>query len=561
MRRILILGGYGTFGGRLVRLLADEPQLTLLVAGRSLDRAKAFCESVEGLATVEPIALDRDGDIAAGVVSTRADIVVDASGPFQAYGQEPYRVVEAALAAGASYIDFSDSADFVRHIGRFDQVAQTKDLFVLAGASSFPVLSVAAVRHLTADGAEPATVVGGVAPSPHAGIGENVIRALASYAGRSVSLRREGRDATGIALVEHREMTVAPPGRLPLKQRRFSLIEVPDLVELPRLWPRLESIWIGAGTVPRLLHRGLNGLARLVNKGILPSLEPLAVLFHKAINTLRWGEHRGGVVIAVTGTGPNGAAMQRSWHLLAEGDAGPFIPSMAAETLIRHCLGGRPPQPGARSAAAELTLDDFAPAFARYGIVHGLRDDGVETASASLYRRILGSAFDNLPPALRAMHGTEPAMSARGFATVERGGGPFAWLAALMIGFPASGENVPLGVRFERTPTREVWTRSFAGRRFRSIQELGTGKHERLIIERFGLARFALALVVEGGRLSLVPRAWSVLGVPLPLAFAPGGEAFEEEDANGRFRFHVEIGHPLLGRFVRYRGWLEPVQA
>ena len=31
--KILILGGYGTFGGRLARLLADAPELTLLIAG------------------------------------------------------------------------------------------------------------------------------------------------------------------------------------------------------------------------------------------------------------------------------------------------------------------------------------------------------------------------------------------------------------------------------------------------------------------------------------------------------------------------------------------------
>jgi hypothetical protein len=27
---------------------------------------------------------------------------------------------------------------------------------------------------------------------------------------------------------------------------------------------------------------------------------------------------------------------------------------------------------------------------------------------------------------------------------------------------------------------------------------------------------------------------------------------------DGRFRFHVEISHPLTGMIVRYRGWLEP---
>jgi hypothetical protein len=34
--RMLILGGYGIFGGRLAHLLQDEPQLTLLIAGRQL---------------------------------------------------------------------------------------------------------------------------------------------------------------------------------------------------------------------------------------------------------------------------------------------------------------------------------------------------------------------------------------------------------------------------------------------------------------------------------------------------------------------------------------------
>src|SRR5688500_11664754 len=41
--RILILGGYGTFGGRLARLPADEERITLIVAGRSMARAEAFC--------------------------------------------------------------------------------------------------------------------------------------------------------------------------------------------------------------------------------------------------------------------------------------------------------------------------------------------------------------------------------------------------------------------------------------------------------------------------------------------------------------------------------------
>jgi hypothetical protein len=37
----------------------------------------------------------------------------------------------------------------------------------------------------------------------------------------------------------------------------------------------------------------------------------------------------------------------------------------------------------------------------------------------------------------------------------------------------------------------------------------------------------------------------------------PRSKAWEETEA-GRFRFHVEIGHPLTGLILRYKGWLEP---
>ena len=40
--RVLVLGGYGTFGGHLIRLLANESRLTLICAGRTLEKAMSF---------------------------------------------------------------------------------------------------------------------------------------------------------------------------------------------------------------------------------------------------------------------------------------------------------------------------------------------------------------------------------------------------------------------------------------------------------------------------------------------------------------------------------------
>src|SRR4051794_12390117 len=95
--KILILGGYGTFGGRLAQLLADEPNLTLLIAGRSRAKAETFGAALASAATTVPLAFDRDGDVHGQLQAAAPDLVVDASGPFQAYGADPYRVVQAAL--------------------------------------------------------------------------------------------------------------------------------------------------------------------------------------------------------------------------------------------------------------------------------------------------------------------------------------------------------------------------------------------------------------------------------------------------------------------------------
>src|SRR2546423_13569559 len=92
--KVLILGGYGTFGGRLAQLLADEDGLTLVIAGRSRDKAQAFCAKLPpaSRATTVPETFDRDGDVERQLRAIAPDVIVDATGPFQSYGEDPYRV-------------------------------------------------------------------------------------------------------------------------------------------------------------------------------------------------------------------------------------------------------------------------------------------------------------------------------------------------------------------------------------------------------------------------------------------------------------------------------------
>ena len=548
--RVLIVGGYGVFGGRLARLLRDERAITLIIAGRSLEKARAFCTAQLPGASCEAAAFDRDGDLDSQLQSLEPDIVVDASGPFQDYGEHPYRLIGAAIAAGISYLDLADGADFVDGVSAFDGQASAKGIFVLSGVSSFPVLTAAVVRTLSADLDSVEAIEGGIAPSPYAGVGENVIRAITAYSGTPVRLRRHGREDFGYGMAESRRYVIAPPGHAPLGSLRFSLVDVPDLRVLPELWPELADVWMGAGPVPELLHRMLNGLALLVRWGVLPTLRPLGGLFHRAINILRWGEHRGGMYVEVAGL-RDGARIVRSWHMIAEGDDGPLIPSMATEAVIRRVLAGRPPTPGARPAVGELELIDFERLFAGRAIVTGRREPA--PAQAPLYARVLGDAYASLPAEVRALHDAPAPME--GMATVARGGNRLGQLLAALFGFPQTG-RVPVRVEFVRSEDgAEVWRRDFGGKSFESRQFEGRGRWAGLIQESFGPVTVGLAAIVKPGKLELVVRRWSIFGVVLPTGWAPRGPALEHV-CDGRFTFDVTIAHPLFGVLVAYRGWL-----
>lgn len=554
--RVLIIGGYGTFGGRLARLLANEWRVVLLLAGRSEAKARQLIGTLRSDAVLIPFRFDRDGDLAAQLAQARADLVVDASGPFQAYGREPYRVAEACIAAGVSYLDLADGSDFVAGISALDERAKAAGVFVLSGVSTCPALTAAVVRRLTDGWSTVTSIKAGIAPTPWAGLGLSVVKAIAGYAGKPVPLLMFGKPSTGAALVWTRNRTIAPPGELPLRVQHFSLVDTPDLRVLPPLYPGLQHIWFGAGPTPEILHRALNVMARLVELGLLPTLRPLAPAFHWAINRLRWGEHRGGMFVAVAGRDGAGAAIRRSWHLVAEGDDGPFIPSIPASLIIRRLLSGQTPASGARPATSDLELADFEALFATLAIHSGVRDEIPPTEP--VYRQVMANAWDAMPAEWRAVHDLrEGALTVAGRASVERGRGLLARFVGAVVGFPKAGADVPVSVTFERKGWGELWTRTFAGKSFSSWQEPGRLSLRHLVVERFGPLAIAMAPVVEDGRMSLVIRNVTAFGVPLPLWLSPTTAA-HEEIVDGRFHFDVEIGHPLTGMIVRYRGWLGP---
>jgi len=399
-------------------------------------------------------------------------------------------------------------------------------------------------------------IKGGIAPSPFAGVGGNVIRAIAGYAGQRISLRKNGQFVAGYPLTSSMRYTVAPPGYIPLKNTLFSLVDVPDLTILPKIFPDVQTVWMGAGPVPEILHRCLIGLSWLVRWKIISSLSPLAKLMEYVMARVRWGEHRGGMFVEVTGKDIEGNVRTKSWHLLAEGRDGPLIPSMASKAIIGKILKGDVIQAGARNAVHDIELNDYDDLFSKRTIYTGFRDDKASLLP-HLYGRILGNSWNGLPTKIKNMHKNIDDTEVQGLAVVQKGSGFLSGIIAKTIGFPETGTDIPVHVKFTIKDGVETWTRTFAGKSFFSIQSEGKGRSKGLLMEQFGPLTFGLALVPERNDiLRLVLREWYFLGVKLPLWLGPRSTSYEQVK-NKVFNFHVEISHPLTGIIVKYTGWLE----
>jgi saccharopine dehydrogenase-like NADP-dependent oxidoreductase len=112
----------------------------VIVAGRSLAKAEAFCAGQTGMT---PLAADRRVDVGAVLAACQPQGLIDAAGPFQ---DSDYAVPLACARAGVAYVDLADARAFVTGIGALDEMAREAGVAIVAGASSVPALSGAAAR-------------------------------------------------------------------------------------------------------------------------------------------------------------------------------------------------------------------------------------------------------------------------------------------------------------------------------------------------------------------------------------------------------------------------------
>ena len=178
------------------------------------------------------------------------------------------------------------------------------------------------------------------------------------------------------------------------------------------------------------------------------------------------------------------------------------------------------------------------------------------TVSTPLFARVLGAAFQQLAPQVRALHSIPVRQRWSGQGEVLRGShwlvAPCAWLARLP---PTS--SVPVTVEFLVDASGERWNRQFDTARMASRLWQRDGQ----LFEQLGAVRFRFGLRQEAGQiLWRAERVWAFGVLPLPTRWFAQVHCREREHA-GRYEFLVDVSMPLIGRLIRYEGWLLPEDA
>lgn len=539
----MLLGGYGGFGGRIACRLASAGH-EILVAGRSVDKARAFCGDSPSLI---PLALDRSR-ISTALKEYGPAIVVDASGPFQAMD---HAIPKACIAAGVHYVDIADSRDFVCGIRALDDAAKAAGVVLLSGASSVPALSGAAVRHLAQGMDRVRAVEMAISASNKATAGPAVSAAIIGQVGQPMRIWRGQRWTKAFGWHDMRSVPFQCAGSEAITGRKVALVDVPDLALLPGRLAGRPAVSFRAGTELWFQNWALWLTSWLVRWRLIATLTPLARLLRPLQSLTRsLGSDRSAMIVRLFGD-MAGERVERRWTLIADRGDGPEIPTLSVAPIIARILSGQDAA-GARDAGEALTLDDYADAFEKLAIHNETKE---LPAQPALYERIMGHRFATLPPELRAIHDVFRDGGAAGEAEVTGAANPIAALIARIVGFPKPGRH-RLYVHFCEVDGHESWTRDFGGRCFQShLSQRG-----RWLVERFGPFRFAFDLPSDALGLTMDMQRWWLGPLPLPTWLAPRSIAREWSEG-GRFHFDVPIALPLIGRLVHYRGWLEPLKS
>ena len=362
--RVVVLGGYGTFGGRVAQSLAPDEGMEVVVAGRDAARAAEVAAAIarECGRRVEFAAIDvLSREIAPRLRQLEPQLVIHAGGPFQA---RDHAVARAALAVGAHYVDLADARDFVCAIRSIDDAARARDRLVVSGASSMPGLSSTVVDAFAHEFDALTSIDFGISPGNKTPNGSATVAAITSYVGKRFGVWHDGawRPAYGWQRLRRYRY---PPA---VGRRWLVDCDVPDLELFPERYPGVQSVRFGAGLELPILHFGLWLLSWPSRWSWIAGLDTHADLLRKGGERFRnLGSDTGAMHVTMRGYRRSNPLAVTWTMVVGQGD-GPQVPCTPAIVLARKLAAGSLVARGAMPCLGLFSLDECLRALDRFDV-------------------------------------------------------------------------------------------------------------------------------------------------------------------------------------------------
>ncbi|MBL4796818.1 MAG: saccharopine dehydrogenase NADP-binding domain-containing protein [Oleispira sp.] len=368
---VIVLGGYGNFGKRIVENLSSISGLTIYIAGRSALKAQACIDelSSEAKAQLSSFIIDiYADDFEEKLIQLSPGIVIHTSGPFQ--GQD-YHVPRACIQAGAHYIDLADDRRFVCDITELDALAKQQGILVVSGASSVPGLSSAVVSHYKKAYSQLECIDIAIAPGNKAERGEATLRGILSYTGHPLKVYRNGSWNKVYGWMSPRVMDFGDK----VGKRCLANVDVPDLELFPSDFSVKNRVSFQAGLELSWLHYLMVMMAFMSKIKIVKDWSIFTKLIFRVSEKLKvFGSDSGAMRVILTGNDHESKSRITTWSLYAHEGIGPYIPTLSSIILARKLLNNNEDKRGAMPCSELFTLDEFMAQAAELGIY---ADEGI----------------------------------------------------------------------------------------------------------------------------------------------------------------------------------------
>ncbi|WP_395374236.1 saccharopine dehydrogenase NADP-binding domain-containing protein [Marinicella sp. W31] len=352
MKRVLIIGGYGHFGGYIAKELAQEDNIQLIIAGRSDKRAQEFCQQLNAVHPAEAYALDIQESLTEHLLAIKPFLVIHTSGPFQS---QDYAVAKACIQYGCHYVDLADGRDFVNGIKQLHAKAQRAGVLVVSGASSVPAFSAAIIDHYKPQFSILKSMDYGISTAQQSSPGLATTQAILGYAGKPFETLKGGDKKIIYGWQGLTSRTYTGLGK-----RYLSYCDIPDLSLFVERYPKLESIEFRAGLELGFVHITLWLLSFLVRIKLFKSLRPMAVTLLKISSWFnRFGSGDSAFHMLLAGEGVQGEDKKVHFELIAKDGHGAFIPCIPAILLAHELLHPEQPLTGAFPCMGLITFDAY----------------------------------------------------------------------------------------------------------------------------------------------------------------------------------------------------------